>query len=79
MFKLNKHQTVFRALTLMRKLRKIVQSFPSKHSCVVDGISSKIIKLTESAINNYWTVLINQVMNTGILHDEFKTAKLIPI
>jgi len=40
----------------------------------VDGISSKLIKLTEPAINNSLTVLINQVMNTGILPDELKTA-----
>ena len=51
----------------------------SKNSCGLDGISSKLIKIIEPAIIKPLTLLINQVLNTGIFPDELKIAKVIPI
>ncbi|KAI0207148.1 hypothetical protein LSAT2_008167, partial [Lamellibrachia satsuma] len=44
-----------------------------------DGISSKLLKIIEPAIINSLTLVINQVINTGIFPDKLKIAKLIPI
>ena len=51
----------------------------SKNSCGLDGISSKLIKIIEPAIIKPLTLLINQVLNTGIVPDELKIAKVIPL
>ena len=60
-------------------VRKTIQTLPSKNSCWLDGISSKLIKIIEPAIIKSLTLLINQVLNTGIFPDELKIAKVIPI
>ena len=60
-------------------VRKIIQNLPSKNSCGLDGISSKLIKIIEPAIIKPLTSLINQVLNTGIFPDELKIAKVIPL
>ena len=60
-------------------VRKTTQTLPSKNSCGLDGISSKLIKIIEPAIIKSLTLLINQVFNTGIFPDELKIAKVIPI
>ena len=56
-----------------------MQTLPSKNSCGLDCISSKLIKIIEPAIVKPLTLLINQVLNTGIFPDELKIAKVIPI
>ena len=60
-------------------VRKTIQNLPSKNSCGLDGISSKLIKIIEPAIIKPLTLLINQVFNTGIFPDELKIAKVIPL
>ena len=60
-------------------VRKTIQTLPSKNSCGLDGISSKLIKIIEPAIIKPLTLLINQVLNTGMFPDELKIAKVIPI
>ena len=58
-------------------VRKTIQNLPSKNSSGLDGISSKLIKIIEPAIIKPLTLLINQVLNTGIFPDELKIAKKI--
>ncbi len=78
---LNKHiNTVFNFENIDEEtVRKTIQTLPSKNSCGLDGISSKLIKIIEHAIIKPLTLLINQVLNTGIFPDELKIAKVIPI
>ena len=78
---LNKHiNTVFNFENVDEDtVRKTIQTLPSKNSCGLDGISSKLIKIIEPAIIKPLTLLINQVLNTGIFPDEIKIAKVIPI
>ena len=78
---LNKHiNTVFYFQNIDEEtVRKTIQNLPSKHSCGLDGISSKFIKIIEPAIIKPLTLLINQVLNTGIFTDELKIAKVIPL
>ena len=77
---LNKHiNTVFNCQTIDEEtVRKTIQNLPSKNSCGLDGISSKLIKIIEPAIIKPLT-LFNQVLNTGIFPDELKIAKVIPL
>ena len=78
---LNKHiNTVFDFQNIDEEtVRKTIQNLPSKNSCGLDGISSKLIKIIEPAIIQPLTLLINQVLNTGIFRDELKIAKVIPL
>ena len=78
---LNKHiNTVFDFQNIDEEtVRKTIQNLPSKNSCELDGISSKLIKIIEPAIIKPLTLLINQVLNTGIFPDELKIAKVIPL
>ena len=78
---LNKHiNTVFNFENVDEDtVRKTIQTLPSKNSCGLDGISSKLIKIIEPAIIKPLTLLINQVLKTGIFPDELKIAKLIAI
>ena len=60
-------------------VKKIIYNLPTKHSCGFDGISSKFLKIIEPAIIKSLTMVINQVLNTGIVPDKLKIAKLTPI
>ena len=67
---LNKY-TVFNFQNIDQEtVRKTIQNLPSKHNCGPDGISSKLIKVIEPAIIKPLTLIINQVLNTGIFPDE---------
>ena len=60
---LNKHiNTVFAFKTLKETVRKTIQNLPSKNSCGLDGIFSKLIKIIEPAIMKPLTLFINQVL-----------------
>ena len=57
----------------------IIHNLPTKHSCGFDGISSNKKKIIEPAIIKSLTLVINQVLNTGIFVDQLIIAKVIPI
>ena len=52
---------------------------PTKQSCGFDGISSKLLQIIEPVIFKSLTMVINQVLSTGIFPDKLKIAKVIPI
>ena len=64
---------------MKKRLGRRYKNLSSKNSCGLDGISSKLIKIIEPAIIKPLTLLINQVLNTGIFPDELKIAKVIPL
>ena len=57
----------------------IIHNLPTKHSCGFDGISSKCLNIIEPAIITSLTLVINQVLNTGIFRDKLNMAKVTPI
>ena len=57
----------------------IINNLQSKNSCGWDSISTKLLKQIVSGISKPLTILINQVLNTGIFPDKRKIAKIIPI
>jgi len=44
-----------------------------------DGLSTKLLKMLESAVTKSVTLLSNQVLTTGIFSDKLKIAKVILI
>ena len=60
-------------------VRKTINDLPTKNSSGFDGISSKLLKIIEPAIIKSLTLVINQVINTGIFPDKLKIAKVIQI
>ncbi len=57
----------------------IIDKLAPKTSCGFDGISSKLVKSIKVALINPITLIINQMLNTGIFPDKLKIAKIIPI
>ncbi len=57
----------------------IIDKLAPKTSCGFDDISSKIIKITKSALINPVTLIINQMLTTGIFPDKLKITKITPV
>ena len=51
----------------------------NKTSCGVDGISNSLLKSIKSEIVQPVTVLINQMLTTGIFPDKLKIDKGVPL
>ncbi len=57
----------------------IIDKLAPKFSCGLDGISSKTINTIKAALINPVTLIINQMLYTGIFPDKLKIAKIIPL
>ena len=57
----------------------IVNKVKPKSSSGQDGISTKLMKATITNIINPITHIINQSLQTGIVPDQMKIAKVVPI
>ncbi len=57
----------------------IIDKFAPKSSFGFDGISTKLIKTIKMSLIRPITLIINQMLNTGIFSDKLKVAKIIPI
>ena len=60
-------------------VKKTINNLPTKNSCGYDDVSSKLLKVIAPVIIKPLTLLINQVLNTGLFPDTLKIAKVIPI
>ena len=60
-------------------ISKIIDSLKPKTSCGIDNISCKILKFIKNEIIQPVTLIINQMINTGIFPDKLKLAKIIPL
>ena len=60
-------------------VKKTINNLPTKNSCGYDDISSKLLKVIPPVIIKPLTLLINQVLNTGIFPDKLKIFKVILI
>ena len=60
-------------------VEQIIDNFPSKNSCGYDGISLRLLKFCKLTIIKPLMLIIRQVLNTGILPEKLKIAKVIPI
>ena len=58
---------------------RIIDSLKPKTSTGVDCISNKLLKFVKNAISEPLTIIINQMLNTGVFPDLLKISKVIPI
>ncbi len=56
---------------------QLINNLSQNSSFGFDGISSKLQKLMKSAVIKPITIIINQMINTGIFPDKLKIAKII--
>ena len=60
-------------------VKKTINNLQAKSSSGCDVISSKLLKVIEPVIIKPLTLLINQVLNSGIFPEKLKIAKVVPI
>ena len=60
-------------------IMELINNLPSKPSCGHDGISNKLLKACKQEICKPLTLIVNQMLSTGIFPDYLKTAKVIPL
>ena len=72
------HSLKFRTIT-EATLGKIIDNLPSKNSSGYDMISLKLLKILKAPLLSPLTIIINQMLNTGIFPNNLKVAKIIPI
>ena len=60
-------------------IKELINNLPSKPSCGHDGISNKLLKACNQEICKPLTLIVNQMLSTGIFPDYLKTAKVIPL
>ena len=58
---------------------EILNNLKPKPSCGYDGISTKLLKTCKLEICKYLTLIIYQMLSTGIFPDSLKVAKVIPL
>ena len=58
---------------------KVIQSLHAKTSSGHDGISVKLLKYLAPALRQPLTVIINQLLLTGIFPEKLKIAKVLPL
>ena len=57
----------------------IITNLPTKNSCGFDGLSSTILNYIKGIIIKPLTLIINQILDTGVFPANLKIAKIIPI
>ena len=74
------HNTVFKFHEVNCEIvDKIIDSLKPKSSCGWDGISVRLMKQIKGCILQPVSVIINQMLQTGIFPNDLKIAKVIPL
>ena len=60
-------------------IRKIADKLDNKKSCGIDGISNIVMKSIINILIKPLTIIINQMLETGVFPDKLKAAKVIPL
>ena len=68
----------FKCITETETL-KAIDNLENKNSSGHDGISNKLLKLTKKELSKSLTLIINQMLTTGIFPDSFKKLKITPL
>ena len=58
---------------------KAIECLENKKSSGHDGISNTLLKVIKASISPSLTIIINQMLTTGIFPDAFKLSKVIPL
>ena len=60
------------------KTRKLIEHLKNKTSTGIDGISNKLVKTAVNELVSPLTIVINQMLNTGVFPNQLKISKVIP-
>ena len=60
-------------------INEIIDKLSPKTSTGHDGLSTKLLKIVKNALIAPITIIVNQMLNTGIFPDKLKIAKVNPI
>ena len=60
-------------------LVRAIDNLENKNSSGHDGVSNKVLKYIKLEISNSLTLMVNQMLTTGIFLDSFKKSKITPI
>ena len=58
---------------------KIIEHLKNKTSTGTDGISNKLIKAAKNELIKPLTIIINQMLHTGIFPEPLKMSKVVPM
>ena len=58
---------------------QIINNLPNKNNCGFDFISTIVMKSIKNVILKSLTLIINQIINTGVFSNKLKIAKITPI
>jgi hypothetical protein len=72
-------KTFFFSPTDHIEIERIITSLKNKRSCGHDGISSQFLKAVKAEISEGIAIVINKSLETGVVPDILKIAKVIPI
>ena len=61
------------------KVMKIIEHLKNKTSTGTDGISNKLIKTAKNELIKPLTIIINQMLHTGIFPEPLKISKVVPL
>ena len=64
---------------MVHAIHSLITKFKPSVSCGLDDISSRLLKLFSPYISISTCDIINQALETGIFHDDWKKAKVHPI
>ena len=58
---------------------RIIENLKNKTSTGIDGLSNQLIKMAKNVLVKPLTIIINQMIVTGIFPDQLKISKVIPL
>ena len=58
---------------------KIIDNLPNKSSYGHDNLSLKLMKSVKFVLCKPLTIIVNQMLTTGIFPEKLKIAKVVPI
>ena len=61
------------------EIAKIIQTLPTKKASGLDGIPACLVKANVSVISESLTHIFNLSINQGVLPDDWKNARVIPV
>ena len=60
-------------------IMQIIDNLPNKTSRGYDDLSNQLIKRITTSLTKPLSIIINQILNSGIFPEKLKIAKVIPI
>ena len=61
------------------EVASIIKALKNKKSCVMDGISSEILKCCSPKIERHFALASNKCIDEGVFPHIFKIAKVVPL